>query len=196
MIHRRARLRPGETILIHAAGSGVSSAGIQMARLLGAIVIATAGSEAKLELARDLGAHHVIDYRREEFAARVRALTGKAGVDVVFDHVGKDTWDGNIRSLASGGRLVFCGNTSGPRAETHLPRVFFKNLSLLGSTMGSRGDLYPILRLLEQGTLRPVIHAVLPLEHVAEGHRLLENREVFGKVVLAVGGAAGETAHG
>jgi len=184
MLVHRARLRPGETVLIHAAGSGVSTAGIQIARRLGAHILVTAGSDAKLARAKELGAEAGINYRTQDFAAEVRMLTGKRGVDVIFDHVGKDTWDGNVKSLARGGRLVFCGNTSGRTAETSLPHVFFKSLSLLGSTMGSRGELYDITRLFDRGDLRPVIHRVLPLAEVGEAYRILEAREAFGKVVL------------
>jgi NADPH:quinone reductase-like Zn-dependent oxidoreductase len=105
-------------------------------------------------------------------------------VDVILDHVGEDTWEGNIRSLARGGRLVFCGNTSGTRGVTSLPHVFFKSLSLLGSTMGSRSEVFEVLRLVERGILGPVIDRVLPLGDVAEGHRVLEERRAFGRVVL------------
>jgi NADPH:quinone reductase-like Zn-dependent oxidoreductase len=184
MLVVRARLAPGETVLIHAAGSGVSSAGIQIAVLLGAKVLVTAGSDAKLARARELGAAHGINYRETDFAAELRSLTGKRGVDVILDHVGKETWDANIRSLARGGRLVICGNTSGPQAMTSLPHLFFKSLSLLGSTMGSRGELFRILRLVEREELEPIVDRVLPMERVGEGHRILEEREAFGKVVL------------
>ncbi len=116
--------------------------------------------------------------------AEVRRFTGKRGVDVIVDHIGKDTWEGNIRSLAAGGRLVICGNTSGTEAVTSLPHVFFKSLSILGSTMGSRSEVHEVLRLLGRGELAPVIDRVLPMSEVREGHRLLEARAVFGKVVL------------
>jgi NADPH:quinone reductase-like Zn-dependent oxidoreductase len=184
MLVERANLSAGETVLIHAAGSGVSTAGIQIADFLGARIIVTAGSQEKLERARELGASHGIDYRSEDFAQAVARITGRRGVDVVFDHVGQDTWPGNIKSLAKGGRLVFCGNTSGPVGETSLPHVFFKSLSLLGSTMGSRSELYPIFDLVQQETLAPVIDCVLPMERIRDGHRALESRDVFGKVVL------------
>jgi len=184
MLIARARLQPGETILIHAAGSAVSTAGIQIAELLGARILVTAGSDEKLGLAREMGAEETINYRTTDFAAEVRRLTGKRGADVIFDHVGKDTWEGNIKSLAKGGRLVFCGNTSGTEGVTSLPHVFFKSLSLLGSTMGSRSELHRILRLMERGELHPVIDRVLPLSDIAEGHRVLEERRAFGRVVL------------
>jgi NADPH:quinone reductase-like Zn-dependent oxidoreductase len=171
-------------VLVHAAASGVSSAGIQIVRRLGGRVIATAGSPEKLALARELGAEETVNYREQDFVAEVKRITGKRGVDVILDHVGQDTWEGNIRSLTAGGRLVICGNTSGTTAETSLPHVFFKSLSLLGSTMGSRAELYGILDLVERGELKPVLHATLPMEQVAEGHRLLEEREAVGKVAL------------
>jgi len=184
MLMERARLRPGETVLIHAAGSGVSTAGIQIADLLGARILATAGNDAKLEKAEELGAEAGINYRTGDWTRAVRELTGKRGVDVILDHIGGDTWDGNIKSLAKGGRLVLCGTTSGREGTTSLPHVFFKSLSLLGSTMGSRSELYEILRLVERGLLHPVIDRVLPLSEVAEGHRVLEDREAIGRVVL------------
>ena len=184
MVVERTRVRAGEDVLVHAGGSGVSSAAIQIAKVLGARVLTTVGSEAKAAKARALGADEVILHREKDFAAEVRRLTAKRGVDVIVDHVGPDTWEGNIRSLARGGRLVFCGSTSGFEVKTDTRFVFFKNLSILGSTMGSRGELYEVLRLVEAGRLRPVVDSVLPLSEVAEGHRRLEAREVFGKVVL------------
>lgn len=184
MLVARAQLRPGETVLIHAAGSGVSTAAIQIASMLGARILVTAGTAEKLRLAEDLGAEAGIDYHKQDFVAEVRRLTGKRGVDVIVDHIGKDTWEGNIRSLASGGRLVICGNTSGTEAVTSLPHVFFKSLSILGSTMGSRSEVHEVLRLLGRGDLAPVIDRVLPMSEVREGHRLLEARAAFGKVVL------------
>jgi NADPH:quinone reductase-like Zn-dependent oxidoreductase len=184
MLVARARLRPGETVLVHAAGSGVSTAAIQIADLFGARILVTAGSEEKLARARELGAEAGVNYRRQDFVEEVRRWTGKRGVDVIVDHVGQDVWEGNIKSLARGGRLVLCGNTSGREGITSLPHLFFKSLSLLGSTMGSRSELHEILRLVDRGLLAPVIDRVLPLGSVAEGHRALEERQAFGRVVL------------
>ena len=184
MVVERARVRPGETLLVHAAGSGVSSAAIQIGRLHGARVIATAGSDAKAEKARALGADEVVNYRTSDFAAEVKRLTAKRGVDVIVDHVGPDTWEKNVRSLARGGRLVICGSTSGFEVKTDLRHLFFKNIAFLGSTMGSRGELHGILRLVGAGRLKPVVDSVLPLSEVREGHRRLEAREAFGKIVL------------
>lgn len=184
MLVRRAELRAGETVLVHAGLSGVGSAAVQIANLLGAQVIATAGGAEKCEKVRALGAHHVIDYKAKDFAAEVRALTGKAGVQVVFEHVGAATFEGSLRCLARGGRLVTCGATTGGNVRLSLHAVFFKSLSILGSTMGSKGDLRAILRLFGQGRLQPVFDRALPMAQVGEAHRLLEAREALGKLVL------------
>lgn len=188
MLTDRARLEPLEDILIHAAGSGVSSAGIQIARLLGARhIIATAGSPKKLERAQELGATHVIDYRHEDFAKAVRKITSGKGVEVVFDHVGGSTFEQSLRCVAWGGRLVLCGATSGYLATVNLRAVFFKSLSILGSTMGSLAELKRLLRFFETGQLRPVLDRVLPLEEAPQAQAALERREVFGKIVLTMG---------
>ncbi len=185
MVVARAALRPGETVLVHAAGSGVSAAAIQICRLLGAgRILATAGSEEKLAKARELGASDGIPYREKDFAEEVRRLTGKRGVDVIVDHVGTDTFDKNIRSLAAGGRLVLCGATSGFEGKTDLRFVFFKNLSILGSTMGSLAELHEIAAHLAAGRLRPIVDSVLPLSEVKEAHRRMGERSLFGKIVL------------
>jgi NADPH:quinone reductase-like Zn-dependent oxidoreductase len=184
MLVRRAELRAGETVLVHAGLSGVGSAAVQIARLLGAQVIATAGGAAKCAKVRALGAQHVIDHTATDFAAEVRALTGKAGVQVVFEHVGAATFAGSLKCLARGGRVVTCGATTGGNVQVSLHQVFFKSLSILGATMGSKGDLRTILRLFEQGRFTPVLDRALPMAQVAEAHRLLEAREALGKLVL------------
>jgi NADPH:quinone reductase-like Zn-dependent oxidoreductase len=186
MLVHRARLRAGETVLVHAGLSGVGSAAVQIARLLGAQVIATAGGAEKCRRVQALGAQHVIDHTAQDFVAEVKRITGKAGVQVVFEHVGEATWQGSVKCLAWGGRLVTCGATTGGDARLNLRAVFFKSLSILGSTMGSKGDLRRILPLFEQGQLRPVVDQVLPLAQVAEAHRLLEERRALGKIVLQV----------
>ena len=189
MVVRRAALQPGETILVHAAGSGVSTAAIQIARLVGArFVIASTSSPGKAERARFLGADGVVDYTKPDWSREVKKITGGRGVDVVVDHIGRDTFEGSLRSLVKGGRYVTCGATSGPVAEIPLNLVFFKSLSVLGSTMGSLGDVHRLLDLVAAGSLKPVVDAVLPLEQVNEAHRRLEAREVFGKLVLRVAG--------
>ncbi|GDY02302.1 alcohol dehydrogenase [Planctomycetota bacterium] len=184
MLVRRAELRAGETVLVHAGLSGVGSAAVQIANVLGAQVIATAGGASKCAKVKTLGAHHVIDYQTEDFAASVRKLTGKAGVNVVFEHVGQATFDGSLRCLARGGRVVTCGATTGGTVQVSLHSVFFKSLSILGATMGSKGDLRQILRLFDQGRFHAVLDRTLPLEKVGEAHRLLETRAAMGRIAL------------
>lgn len=184
MMVRKAQVRPGELVLIHGAGSGVSVAGIQICKLLGARVVTTASTDEKLARARALGADETINYRTQDFVAEVRALTGKRGVDVVLDHVGGDTFARNIKITRNGGRIVTCGATSGFSPQIDLRHVFFRQLQILGSTMGVKGDLFEILTHVETGRLRPVVHRVMPLAEAAAAHRLLEERQAFGKVVL------------
>jgi NADPH:quinone reductase-like Zn-dependent oxidoreductase len=186
MLIARAELRPGETILVHAGGSGVGSAAIQIGKLWGATVYATVGSAEKAAHALELGADAVIEYRTADFLAEVRKLTAKRGVNIVVEHVGADTFERSVRSLARGGRLVTCGATTGSDVTLNLNLLFFKLLSILGSTMGSLSELHEIMSHVEKGRLRPVVGHVLPLAAVADGHRLLEDRAVFGKVVLTV----------
>jgi NADPH:quinone reductase-like Zn-dependent oxidoreductase len=180
----RAGLRVGETVLVHAAGSGVGVAAVQIAKLLGARVIATAGSDAKLEKARALGADEVVNYETGSFVDAVKKLTGRRGVDVVFEHVGKKTWEGSIQAVTVGGRIVTVGATTGYDPLTDLRHVFFRQISVLGSTMGTPGELAQVLRFVEEGKLRPVLDRVLPLADVRRAHELLAQRAQFGKIVL------------
>lgn len=181
---QRAGLTAGEAVLVHGGGSGVGSAAIQIAKLHGATVIATAGTDAKCQAAIDLGADHAINYVASDFVDAVRQLRGRDGVDVVFEHVGAATFDGSLRCLARGGRLVTCGATTGGAVELSLHRLFFKNLSIIGNTMGTRGDLLKIIRLVGEGRLRPIVDSVLPMAEIRRAHELLETRQVFGKIVL------------
>jgi NADPH:quinone reductase-like Zn-dependent oxidoreductase len=185
MLKARANVQPGERVLVHAAGSGVSAAAIQIAVFLGARVIATAGSEAKCVRAREIGAEEAVNYRERDFVQEVRRWTGKRGVDVIVDHVGADTFDRSIRSLAKGGRYVTCGATSGYEMKTDFRLVYFKSLSILGSTMGGSHEVAAVLDHVAAGRLHAVVDCVLPFEQVAEAHRRIEAREVFGKIVLA-----------
>ena len=184
MLVTRAALRPGESVLVLGASGGVGHAAVQIADHLGAEVYATASSEAKLDYAREIGADHTIDYERENVADTIRADTGKRGVDVVVDHVGAATWQDSLASLARGGRLVTCGATTGPNPETDINRIFWNQLSVLGSTMATPGEVDDVLELVWTGALEPRLRATLPMSEVAEGHRMLEEREGFGKVVL------------
>ncbi len=185
MLIQRARMRPGETVLVQAGGSGIGSTAIQIARALGCRVLTTVGSPEKADLARQLGADEVILYRQADVAREVRRLTDKQGVDIVVEHTGEATWEGSVRALRRGGRLVTCGATTGAAAGIDLRVLFFKQISLLGSTMGSRADLEEALRLVRRGALRPVIDRSFPLAHLPEAHRYLEERRAFGKVTLA-----------
>jgi len=186
MLVERARLRPGEDVLVLAAGSGVGIAAIQIAKLWAGRVIATASTEAKLAMARELGADEVVNYREKDFAGEVKRLTGGKGVDVVIEHVGADTFSKSLRSLARGGRLVTCGATSGAKIEADLRFIFARHLSILGSYMGGKRELKEVLPLFDAGKLRPVVDRIFPLEEAPEAHRRMENRELFGKIVLKV----------
>ncbi|MBM4370533.1 MAG: zinc-binding dehydrogenase [Deltaproteobacteria bacterium] len=183
MVVTRAQVRPGQTVLVQAAASGVSAAAIQIAALLGARVFAAARGEAKTAFARSLGAEAAIDTASEDLVARVRELAGKGGVDLIVDHMGAATWEQDLKVLARGGTLVTCGATTGADAAINLRALFFKAWSILGSTMGSRGELRTVTELFRQGRLRPVLDAALPLSELREAHRMLEAREVLGKLV-------------
>jgi NADPH:quinone reductase-like Zn-dependent oxidoreductase len=187
MLVTRAGIRAGEDVLIHAAGSGVGSIGIQVAKLKGARVIATAGSDEKLEKARMLGADEVVNYTREDWPKEIRRLTEKRGVDVVFEHTGAATWPGSVASLSKNGRLVTCGATSGYDARTDLRQVFYRHLSLLGSFMGSKAELLDAMKFIERGSIRAVIDRTLPLAEAGRAHELIEDRAQFGKLVLVPG---------
>jgi NADPH:quinone reductase-like Zn-dependent oxidoreductase len=184
MLMGRAQLQPGEDVLVLAASSGVGSAAIQIARLFQCRVIATAGGEEKCAKARELGAAHAIDHYRQDIAAEVRRITGNRGVDVVFEHVGAATWQKSVESLARGGRLVTCGATTGYDARLDLRFLFSKQWSVLGSFMGSMGELHQLLRFVFRGQLRPVIDRVYPLSEIRAAHERLANQEQFGKIVL------------
>jgi NADPH:quinone reductase-like Zn-dependent oxidoreductase len=186
MVVNRGRVKDGDTVLVHAAGSGVSCAAIQLAALFGAKVMATAGSAAKLNSAKQLGAQVVINYRNEDFLSVVKAHTNKQGVDLIIDHTGRDQWEKNIRAVRSGGKLVLCGATSGYDAKLDLRHVFFRQLDILGSTMGSKGDFPRILQLLDAKHLSPIVDRIFPLEQVADAFGYLERREQFGKVLLQI----------
>jgi NADPH:quinone reductase-like Zn-dependent oxidoreductase len=186
MLVALARVQPGEDVLVLAAGSGVGQAAIQVARLHGARVFATAGNDEKLQRARELGAADVINHRTQDVAAEARRLTDKRGVDVVVEHVGDATWDKSIRALTRGGRLVTCGATSGYQGAIDLRILFTRQISLMGSYMGTRGELVRASQFLFSGHLTPVIDRTYPLADAAEAHRRLEQGVQFGKIVLEV----------
>jgi NADPH:quinone reductase-like Zn-dependent oxidoreductase len=184
MVVHKARVAPGDTILVQGAGSGIGVAAIQIAKLHGARVIATAGTQAKCDRAKQLGADEAIDYTTTDFAAAARAATGKRGVDAVIEHVGGDTFVASIKAVRNGGRIVTCGATSGFHPAIDLRHIFFRQIEILGSTMGSKADLLAVLGHVAAGRLSPVVDRVLPLAQAADAHRVLEQRAAFGKVVL------------
>ncbi len=184
MLVTRAAIQPGESVLVHAAGSGVGSVAIQIAKLFGARVIATASSDAKLSKARELGADETINYSSDDWPKQVKGLTDGKGVDVVFEHTGAATWPGSLVSLKKGGRLVTCGATSGYDARTDLRQVFYRQLSILGSFMGSKAELLAAMKFVESGQIRPVVDRTLPLTEARRAHELMEDRAQFGKLVL------------
>jgi NADPH:quinone reductase-like Zn-dependent oxidoreductase len=186
MLARRACVAPGETVLVIAGGSGVGTAAIQIAKLLGARVIATSTSDAKLARARELGADATINTTTEDLVDAVKALTGKRGADVIVEQVGKALWAKVILACARGGRIVTCGATSGYDAPTDLRHIYFRQISILGSTMGSKGDLYTVVEHVAAGRLKPIVDRVLPLADVRRAHALLEASAQFGKIVLRV----------
>jgi NADPH:quinone reductase-like Zn-dependent oxidoreductase len=184
MLVTRARVQPGEDVLVHAAGSGVGSLGIQIAKLRGAHVIATASSDEKLAKAKELGADEAINYTRADWPREVKRLTDRKGVDVVFEHTGAETWPGSIASLKTGGRLVTCGATSGFDARTDIRQIFYRHLTILGSFMGTKGELIEAMKFIESGKIRAVVDQSMPLAEAKRAHELIENRAQFGKLVL------------
>jgi len=187
MLVTRARLGPGETVLVLAAGSGVGSAAIQVARSQGARVIATAGTDEKIARARELGAHEVIHHYEQDIAKEVRRYTDRRGVDVVCEHVGQPTWEASMKSLRRGGRLVTCGATAGPGVSIDIRHLFTRQISLVGSYMGRKGELLHAAELFFEGRFRPVVDRTFALADAAEAQSRLEDRAQFGKIVLEVG---------
>lgn len=186
MLITQAQIKPGETVLVLGAGGGVNSAAIQIARLVGAEVWATTSSPEKMERARQLGADWVVNYKEENWGKAVWQKSNKRGVDVVVDNIGEATWVQSIRALAKGGRLVTVGATTGPKGETDIRYVFWRQLKIIGSTMSTRAEFSDVMHLVWRGKLKPVIDRVLPFEETAVGHELLEAGQHFGKIVIRV----------
>jgi NADPH:quinone reductase-like Zn-dependent oxidoreductase len=185
MLVARANVQADDKVLVHAAGSGVGSAAVQIAKLFGATVFATAGSRKKCDLAVELGAEIAVNYRdNPDWSKYIYQLTNKVGMDIVIEHVGKATFEGSLRCLRPGGRLVTCGATTGGQVDLNINRLFFKNLSVLGSTMGTMSELHDITRHVTSGDLKPVVDRVFELNDIREAHRVLEAREAFGKIVV------------
>ncbi len=184
MLTGRAALRPGHTVLVLGANSGVGIAAIQVAKLYNAKVIATAGDDRKMHLARDLGADYVINHYTQKISEEVRKITAKQGVDIVIEHVGPATWDESVRSLKPGGTLVTCGATTGPSVAIDLRFLYSRQISLLGSYMGTMGELHQVLAHVFAGRLKPVVDRVFPLREARAAHEYMEKSQMFGKIVL------------
>ena len=184
MLVGRAGIRPGQSVLVLGASSGVGIAAIQIGRLFHCRVITTAGDESKLEKARALGADHGINHYKQRISEEVRKITNKEGVDIVFEHVGAATWDESLKSLKSNGTLVTCGATTGPNVGIDLRHLFARQLTLLGSYMGTMGELHAVLSHVFAGRLKPVVDRVFPLSEIRAAHEILEKSQMFGKVVV------------
>ncbi len=184
MVATRAMVQSGEWVMVTGAAGGVGTMAVQIAKAMGGRVIAVVGNRQKADLVKSLGADVAIVHSEVDFARAAREVAGKTGISVIVDSVGGEVFEKCIQVLRPAGRLVTCGATSSGTANLHLRRVFFRALNIMGSTMGSRWEMLSVLAMVRDGLVRPVIHSVLPLEDVAKGHRLLEEREVIGKVVL------------
>lgn len=188
MLAERCRLRPWEKVLVHAAGSGVSVAAVQIAKRIGSEVMITAGSDEKVARGLANGADAGVNYATEDWVKRAKEWTGRRGLDVIVDHVGRDTLPQGVWLLGKGGRLVTCGVTSGAQMELNFAPIFFKSLSILGSTMGGLGEMKRVAELVFAGRLKPLIDSRFPLERVREAHARMASRQSFGKILLEVGG--------
>jgi NADPH:quinone reductase-like Zn-dependent oxidoreductase len=184
MLIGKGKIQPGEDILILGAGGGVGTAAIQIAKAAGCRIIATASSDEKLSRAKALGADILINYAQEDFPKRIREITDKRGVDVVVDYVGADTWVQSLRSVRKGGRVLTCGATTGFAPQTDLRHIFYRQVRVLGSTMGSHREFLDVMKCVFRGQLKPVVDRVMPLAEARTGHELIEARKVFGKIVL------------
>ncbi len=184
MLMTRGRLSPAEDVLVWSAGAGVGTACVQLARHAGARVIATASTDEKCARLRDLGATVVLNHAREDVARRIREITSKRGVDLVVDYIGKETWARSLQCVRRGGRIVTCGATSGFDPAEDLRQIFYRQIEIIGCTMGNNKELRDALRPVLEGRIRPVVDSVLPLADVAEAHRRIEARRAFGKILL------------
>ena len=185
MLFDNAKLQPGETLLVHAGGSGIGTVAIMMAKAIGCTVITTVGDDSKIERTRALGADHVINYRKDRFEHETRKITKKKGVDVVFEHVGADTFNGSLLCLKRGGRLVTCGSTSGPSTTLNLMQLFQQQYRIIGSFGASMHNITESLDKMAAG-MKPVIDTEVPIEDVAAALKRMESRQVFGKIVVTL----------
>ena len=184
MLIKRAKLDSNETVLVYGGTSGVGSAAIQICRDLGAEVIATAGDDDKCEYSENMGAHYVVNHNHDNWLDEVKNITGKRGVDVVFEHIGSATWEQSQRILSKGGRIVTCGATTGPNVNINLAHLFMKQHTILGSTMGNIPAFNEVMDKIKDGRYIPMVDKVFPMEDIRDAHEYLENRKQMGKVVV------------
>ena len=184
MLIMRAKLHSNETVLVYGGTSGVGSAAIQICRDLGAEVIATAGNDDKCEYSENMGAHYVVNHNHDNWLDEVKNITGKRGVDVVFEHIGSATWEQSRRILSKGGRIVTCGATTGPDVNINLAHLFIKQQTILGSTMGSISAFEKVMDKIQDGKYIPMVDKVIPMEDIRDAHDYIENRKQMGKVVV------------
>ncbi len=184
MLVTRSNIRPGQTVLVLGANSGVGMAAIQIAKLFGAFVITTAGNENKMQRARELGANEVINHYQQKIGDEVKRITNKEMCDIVVEHVGQATWGESMKSVKPGGTLVTCGATTGPEAKFDIRFLFARQLSFLGSYMGTMGDLHEVLKHVFSGKIRGVVDSTFPLAEARAAHERMEHSEMFGKIVL------------
>ena len=186
MLVTRAGLRDGEWVLVWGVGSGIGSASLQLAKALGGRVVATSSTDAKLERARELGADVVVNHRTGDLLAAVKEATGGRGVDVVVEHVGEATWEKSLQAVRARGRIAVCGATSGPNPKAALHRIWWKQLTILGSTMGTKADFEGAFELVKSGEAKPIVDSVFPLAEARAAHERMESGEQFGKIVLSI----------
>jgi NADPH:quinone reductase-like Zn-dependent oxidoreductase len=186
MLVTRARLQPDEWVLVWGAGSGIGSAALVIGRALGARIIATSSSDAKLELARGLGVDAVVNHETADVVDAVKEATGGPGVDIVVEHIGEATWQRSLQAARPHGRIAVCGATTGPNPKASLHRVWWKQLTILGSTMGTKADFEGAYELVATGRARPVVDSVFPLAEARAAHERMESGEQFGKIVLQI----------
>ncbi|MEM4311709.1 MAG: zinc-binding dehydrogenase [Nitrososphaerales archaeon] len=186
MLVTHAKVGPGKTLLIWGGGSGVGSAAIQIAKLFNAKIITTVGREDKAPKAKEIGADYVLNHYKDDIVGEVKKITKDEGVDIVIDHVGEAVWERSLLSLKKGGILVNCGGTSGINGKVEIRRLYWNHLKIIGSTMGTKGELLEAVKFFAEGKLKPVIHQVFPLRDASEAHRVMEEGKHFGKLVLKV----------
>jgi NADPH:quinone reductase-like Zn-dependent oxidoreductase len=186
MLVTRAGLQVGEWVLVWGVGSGIGTAALQLARALGGLVIATSSSDAKLELAKVLGADVLVNHETEDVLGAVKEATGGAGADIVVEHVGEATWQTSLQAVRAQGRIVVCGATTGPNPNAALHRIWWKQLTILGSTMGTKDDFEGAFELVKSGKAKPVVDSVFPLAEARAAHERMEAGDHFGKIVLSI----------